>query len=91
MRKAVYSFILIAMVSLVVMGCAAVSRSIDYYEACKNDEACFAQMEANKALTSSVVHKVGDSTNMVDVLSVIAGNIASGLTGILLGKKLKRC
>lgn len=88
--KGLYAFTIIVMLSFVLLGCAAVKKSIDYYSLCRNDTACYAQMEANRNITTTVFHSVGDSANITDILSCIAGNIASGLTGILLGRKLKR-
>lgn len=84
-------FCFLLCVICVCMGCAAVSKSVDYYSACKSDEACYAQMLANGNITKAVVKQVASQPSVADLLGQIAGFIASGLTGVLLGKKLKRC
>lgn len=91
MRKFLVVLVVVFCIGFVCLGCASVKKSVDYYQACKSDSACYAQMVENGNISSAVVTQVSKATRLEDVLGAIAFNIASGLTGIILGRKLKRC
>ena len=71
----------------VVIGCHAVTDSINDYQMCNGDVACKAQMIEYGNVTVSAVKASGLSSSLVEF---IAFNIASGLSGILLGLKLRK-
>ena len=77
--------------AVVAFGCASVQKATDYYEACRNDYACYAQMVQNGNISEAVVRSTVKSTKLEDFLGAIAFNLGSGLTGLVLGRKLKRC
>ena len=91
MRKLFGVCFIVACIGFVCLGCASVKKSVDYYEACKSDSACYAQMVQNGNISEAVVKNVAKATKLEDMLGAIAFNIASGLTGIILGRKMKRC
>ena len=91
MRGLLVVFVVVSCLLIVGIGCASVQKSVDYYQACKADEACYAQMVQNGNISKAVVTEVAKVTRLEDVLGQVAFNLVSGLTGILLGRKLKRC
>lgn len=94
MRKIFYVFCLVSLVVFVLVGCRTVSKSVSDYEACKADADCYAQMVKNGNISKAVVHNVAEQTPLgtsaADVFGSVAFNIASALTGVLLGRRLKR-
>ena len=95
MRRFFPCFFLALFLVLLAVGCATASRSADYYQACINDSACYAQMQKNGNITRTIVETAVDHTPVGSSLGGFLGNLAgylvSGLSGVLLGKKLKRC
>ena len=82
-----YYFIAAMFLLLILVGCSTVKKSTDFYNACKNDEACFAQMVANGNTAVDIVHKVSNPVYS-SLTDCIAFNIVSLLSGVLLGKKI---
>lgn len=78
----------IIFIILFCIGCASVKKAQDYYNACVNDEACYAQMQNNGAAAVQVVRSVnaGGFNNLGES---IAFNVVSLLSGVLLGRKVK--
>lgn len=88
MRNGLATFVIASMVVFVVMGCATIKRSTDYYQACRNDEACYAEMVKYGNMSSAVTGAVAKTFKLDDLLMQIAFNLGSGLSGIILGRKL---
>lgn len=83
--------VLIICVMAVVLGCNAVTKSVDYYKDCKGDSDCIAKMENARVTTSGIVANVTgtDPVNGVNnFLCEVVGLLASGLAGILYGRKV---
>ena len=91
MRKFLVVLVLVFCFGFVFLGCASVQKSVDYYKACKADSACYAQMVEAGNVSASLTRVVAKSTNLEDWLASIAFNLASGLAGVFLGRKMKRC
>lgn len=91
MRGLLVLFVVVSCLLIVGIGCASVQKATDYYSACKADEACYAQMVQNGNISSAVVSTVAKSAKLEDILGQVAFNLVSGLTGVILGRKLKRC
>lgn len=68
----------------VLIGCASVKKSVDAIELCRNDEACYARMVKNGNVAVDVVR----STNAESWLELVAFNLVSALSGVLLGRKM---
>lgn len=77
-------------VLLTVMGCVAVQKSIDNYEACKGDVACMAEMEQVKE-ASFVITKGAASMfpvpSLGECVALVSSNIVAFIFGVLNGRK----
>jgi len=90
MRREFFLVFVLVLVILTVAGCRTVSDHVDAYQACLANGTCAAAMQENGIIAANVVHTVkGSSYN--GILETIAFNLASVLTGLILGRKLKRC
>ena len=78
-------FILLCL--FVIVGCHAVNNSVNDYNACLNDSICRAKMLEYGNFSANLVRSSGVSNNLFES---IAYNLASALTGILLGRKLRK-
>lgn len=92
MRKyLLYVFLL----SILLFGCKTVTKSMEYYNNCKNDTECYQLMLTNGNITNTAVSKAVGTTSsngaLAEVVGLSAGAVASFLTGIFAGRKLKRC
>jgi hypothetical protein len=92
MRRDLFWYFLILCLLFVIMGCAAVHRSIDYYQTCLNDTECRAKMDQSRQDTSRIVFKalgsVPVASSSSNWIGDIAGLLASALTGLIAGRKL---
>ncbi|QXP44287.1 MAG: hypothetical protein [Arizlama microvirus] len=93
MKIGVYALLLVVGL-LVVAGCANAVRYVDYYNACKADSACLAQMQLVNATTSVAVAKALDSSavagGIANMIGAAVGMIASLIAGVLYGKKVRK-
>ncbi|QXP44266.1 MAG: hypothetical protein [Arizlama microvirus] len=70
---------------LTLLGCAAVQREVNYYEACLNDSVCVEQMkQVHDISENSVAPVVGGNGLLVEIV----GYLGSLLTGLVLGRKV---
>lgn len=80
--------------SLFIIGCRTVEKSIEYYNDCRNDTECMELMQNNKNISVSVVRSaVGTTTAngaLAETVGCLAGSLASFLTGIYAGRKMKK-
>ena len=92
MKKALVVCWVVLLVSFVCLGCSATHKAITYYEACKGDTECMAKMEENASkasvITENAVAVFPTSNKAASVLGLIAGNLASLLSGIIYGRKV---
>jgi len=86
MRLKEWLFLTVMVCVFLFVGCAATRAAVDNYNACKNDDTCMQQMVANGDLAVQLV-KTTDCKNWFEL---IAFNLVSGLSGVLLGSKLKK-
>lgn len=74
----------------VFLGCAAVSKSIDNYSACKADEVCYSEMMKVKNASYVVTKGAGSNfplPSTAEVVAVVVSNIVSFGYGVFHGKK----
>lgn len=80
---------LIICFTMTLLGCVAVKKSIDNYEACKGDVACVQKMDearqASYVVTKSAAGPLLPSTS--EVVAVIVSNIVAFGVGVFHGKK----
>lgn len=92
MRRSLIPLVFVLVLLFVVYGCKTVKNSIDYYEACKGDSDCVAEMvkASNTAhqVTSSVVAATPLGGRFDDILGGIAGSLVAFLVGVKRGKRL---
>ena len=75
---------------LFCLGCATVSKSVDNFQACKDDPVCFAQMEQLKSSSHIIVESAVSSVPFPSVPEWIAIGISNVLAfafGAMRGKK----
>lgn len=87
-------FVLCCCLVFVIYGCRAVSKSIDYYKACKGDEVCIQDMERVRVGVSSSVSSGMKSVSSVnswcEIVGAVAGSVASLFAGIYYGRRKVR-
>ena len=75
--------------SLTLMGCVAVKKSLDNYQACKGDAVCLEEMNKARAtaytVTKAATGPLLPSTS--EVLAMIVSNVVSFGFGVFHGKK----
>lgn len=73
-------------------GCALTGESVDAYHACMNNTDCVAQMVAAKNVSAGVVSTVVDAhmSGIGTLIGQFVGYVVSGITGVLLGWRIKK-
>lgn len=84
------------LVILVVMlfGCNTAVKSVDYYNACLNDEQCVKEMQFVGNMTStSVASAVGSSgspSSVAQLVGSVAGSVVAYFVGVVRGKRIQK-
>lgn len=82
LKKLVFFIFMLSL--FIILGCATVKKNVDYYNLCVADDECYSMMQANKKTVSSTVNTLGGDS----ILGLVAGNLASLLTGLVYGRKV---
>lgn len=74
------------------LGCVAVTKSLDNYNACVGDPVCVSEMAKVKSTTHAVVETTASSLGAPtapEFIAVVVSNLVSFGFGVLKGKKKK--
>lgn len=80
-------FVLVSVLCLgvfVALGCSAVHKAITNYEICKGDSGCLAKMQ----IADDTAKKVVTDSGLPNILGIVAGALASLVTGMIYGRKV---
>lgn len=94
MRTKWYWVFAVLFLMFFAVGCSALKQTVSAYDACKNDPACYAQMEQGRDLVSSIATSassaVPQTAPIAQIIGSNAGMLASLLLGVYLGRKKER-
>jgi len=80
--------IIVLLLLLLVCGCATLKEQSDFYNACLSDPDCKARMDLIGKQVAYAVAPSGAANSVQDILGIIAGALATGLAGMIYGRKI---
>ncbi|QGH72147.1 MAG: hypothetical protein [Microviridae sp. ctD0m35] len=79
---------MLLLIILTVLGCSAISRSIDNYEACVNDPVCYERAKvASQIAAQSAQSAAETSFTIPQMVGTVVGAGAMAITAVWLGRK----
>lgn len=70
-----------------LIGCSAVQRQVDFYNACRNDLDCSAKMASAYSVAHSVAMPITSASGLPNVTAEVLSGLVSLLVGLVYGRK----